>query len=72
MRRRADAGLRMSPGFRPDGVLHIGKPGWADSVKKLLAAEEVREESLDGLEAALDARLGPLQGAGLLYQRPRL
>lgn len=62
--RRADAGLRMSPGFRPDGVLHIGKPGWADSVKKLLAAEEVREESLDGLEAALDAALDRFKELG--------
>lgn len=62
--RQADGGLRISPGFRPDGVLHIGKPGWADSVKKLLAAEGVQEDSLDGLEAALASALDRFKALG--------
>ena len=54
----------VAPSFRPDKVLNLEKPGWADFLAELGRVSGVAITDLDSLEAALDQRMKAFDAAG--------
>ncbi|MCL3859406.1 glucuronate isomerase [Actinotalea sp. K2] len=49
-------GERIVPTFRPDSLLHLDRPGWADDVALLAERSDVAVDSYDGFLRALEQR----------------